>query len=209
MGGVFRFTQEPSSAVDDDREKSMFRLPRAPSGISSRCLVTWGGLPKGLSVRRWVTGGEWAKGDCTHHTPVSRRHLTYGLLPPTSSIISSSQAVRMRSSPMASWPSSTITPRASLARSTTSAAPRSSSAPPSRNLSSTRPISSASSATSKDRSVDDPSHPLQRPARASFRLPFNSFNLANRRPSSVAYDSILALAEQECEAGFDTLNPAV
>jgi hypothetical protein len=35
---------------------------------------------KGLSVKYWVTGGEWAKGDCDHHAPAPRRHPTYGLL---------------------------------------------------------------------------------------------------------------------------------
>ena len=53
-----------------------------------------------------------------------------------------------------------------------------------------KPISSVSSVISKDSSVDGFHSPIKRPARASFRFPFNSFNLANRRSNSVAYDTM-------------------
>ncbi len=55
--------------------------------------------------------------------------------------------------------------------------------------SSTKPTSSASSAISKDRFVDGSHHLTQRPARASFRLPFDSFILANRPSNNLAGDS--------------------
>jgi hypothetical protein len=42
----------------------------------------------------------------------------------------------------------------------------------------------------KGKSVDAYPLPVQRPARASFRIPLSPFNPANRRSNSVAYDRI-------------------
>ena len=44
----------------------------AGEGLSLMRMELEGGLP----AKRWVTGGEQAKGDCAHHAPAPRRHPT-------------------------------------------------------------------------------------------------------------------------------------